>query len=583
MRRINSLLGAAYHGWAALGGFTKITLCLLAVIVGAAISSEVFSQSPSLDIFRREKDKQAPVDHGLGPGAGIGPARANLVLGQTPAIPQSMRAAPKAVKGAVPIGGGAGGFFGPVFPWPIIPIHVALLPDGRVLSFGTNQTGAQGAQLIYDVWDPKIADIYTSHQTLNNTTLTDIFCGAASLIGEGPSVPTSLTRNMLITGGDAIVSGMRNFSNKKVNVFNPGNNTLTASGTMNYPRWYHSMISLRNGDKLALGGTLSPGMAAMTPEFYHPTSGIWTTLPGISIGGTTPEFYYPRAFVGFDGAVILLEHKGKIYRLTTGGAGTMQYTGSLLAPAGASYPSVMFSPFKVLTVRANKRAQIVDISSSPPIVTDIANLRYDRIWGNATLLPDGEVVVTGGSEVDNQLTNVAYPAEILNTVSGTWTLGACPAACAKVPRLYHSSALLLPDGSVLTGGGGAPGPMNELNAEIYYPSYLYLKDGSGNPAPRPTIVAAQGRLFLGKNFSLAVGSNDQIGAVNLVRVGANTHAFDPEQRLIPVPFSQSGTTVTGSLDPAPEKVPPGYYMLFVFNTNGVPAVATIVSVPQAVL
>ena len=233
-------------------------------------------------------------------------------------------------------------------------------------------------------------------------------------------------------------------------------------------------------------------------------------------------------------------------------------------------------------MRANKRAQIVDISSSPPIVTDIANLSYDRIWGNATLLPDGEVVVTGGSEVDNQLTNVAYPAEILNPVSipPTWTLGVCPAACAKVPRLYHSSALLLPDGSVLTGGGGAPGPTNELNAEIYYPPYLYLQDGSGNPAPRPTIVAAPGRLFLGQNFSLTVGSNDQIAVVNLVRVGSNTHAFDPEQRLIPVPFSQSGTTVTGRVDPAPEKVPPGYYMLFVLNTNGVPAVARMISVPQ---
>ena len=207
MRRINFFLGAAFHGWAALGGFTKITLCLLAVIVGAAISSEVFSQSPSLDIFRREKDTQAPVDHGFGPGAGIGPARPNLVLGQTPAIPQSMRVAPKAVKGVVPIGGGAGGFFGPAFPWPIIPIHMALLPGGRVLSYGTDQTGAQGAQLIYDVWNPSLGNGTNAHTTLPNGTKTDIFCGAQSLIAEGPSVPTSPTRNMLITGGDSIVSG----------------------------------------------------------------------------------------------------------------------------------------------------------------------------------------------------------------------------------------------------------------------------------------------------------------------------------------------------------------------------------------
>jgi hypothetical protein len=65
-------------------------------------------------------------------------------------------------------------------------------------------------------------------------------------------------------------------------------------------------------------------------------------------------------------------------------------------------------------------------------------------------------------------------------------------------------------------------------------------------------------------------------------VGFNTHSFNPEQRLISVPFSQNGTTVMGSLDPSPEKIPPGYYMLFIFNAKGVPAVARIISVPQAV-
>ncbi|MGC2222390.1 MAG: galactose oxidase-like domain-containing protein [Methylocella sp.] len=572
MRRIDSLLGATFPGWVAPRGCTKITLCILVVIAGAAINTDVFSQSPRLDIFRLEKDKKAPVDYGFGPGAGIGPARPNLVLGQTPGIPKSMRVAPKAALGTVPIGGGAGGFFGPSFPWPIIPIHMALLPSGSVLNYGTDQTGAQGAELLYDVWDPTLGNGSNAHTILPNGTLTDIFCGAASLIGEGPFVPTSLTSNMLITGGDSTVTGVRNFSNNKVNVFNPGNNTLTASGTMNFPRWYHSITSLRNGDKLLLGGTLSPGMAAMTPEFYHPASGIWTTLPGISISDATfPSWYYPRGFLAPDGGVTLLQHNGRIFKITTTGAGTIQDTGSLTAPGAVSYPSVMFAPFKVLTVRANHRAQVVDISVSPPVVKDVANLSYDRIWGNATLLPDGEILVTGGSAVDNELTNVAYQAEIFNPVFGSWTLG----ASAAIPRLYHSGALLLPDGSVLTGGGGAPGPVNELNAEIYYPAYLYLKDGSGNPAPRPTIVAAPSRLTLGQSFLMTVGSTDQIGFVDLVRVGSNTHSFNPEQRLIPVAFTQSGTTVKGSVDPAPEKIPP-------FNTNGVPAVAKIASVPQSV-
>lgn len=135
---------------------------------------------------------------------------------------------------------------------------------------------------------------------------------------------------------------------------------------------------------------------------------------------------------------------------------------------------------------------------------------------------------------------------------------------------------------MLTEGGGAPGPVNELNVEIYYPAYLYLNDRSGNPAQRPTIVSAPSKLRLGQTFSVTVGSNDQIGAVNLIRVGFSTHSFNPEQRLIHVPFSQSGQTVTGKVKPAPEKIPPGYYMLFVLDTAGVPAVAKIVAVPQAV-
>jgi hypothetical protein len=149
-------------------------------VVGAIITSDVFSKSPGLGMFMSmlEKDKKAPVDYGYGPGVGIGPARPNLVLGQTPAIPQSMRLAPQARPGAAPLAGGGGcggggcpgsvatlGIFGPPFPWPIIPIHMALLPDGRVLSYGTDETGAAGAQFIYDVWDPKLGNGTNAHNT----------------------------------------------------------------------------------------------------------------------------------------------------------------------------------------------------------------------------------------------------------------------------------------------------------------------------------------------------------------------------------------------------------------------------------
>ena len=138
------------------------------------------------------------------------------------------------------------------------------------------------------------------------------------------------------------------------------------------------------------------------------------------------------------------------------------------------------------------------------MVTNLPNISKDRLWANGTLLADGGVLVTGGSGVDNQWTDVDYQAVYINP----WTGFSLPAASASIPRLYHSAALLLPDGSVLTGGGGQDGPVDELNAEIYYPYYLYRNDGTGRPAPRPTIVSAPSTLKGGERFSMTVGSND---------------------------------------------------------------------------
>jgi hypothetical protein len=162
MRRINSLLGAAFHGWAALGGFARIFLCILIVIAGTVISAEVFSMRLNPHGFWLETDRKASVDYGYGPGKGIGPPRPNHVLGQTPAIPKSLIAAPT-VAGAArarPKGRGAGGYFFPHrgvdcppggrscgIPWPIIPIHMALLPDGRVMSYGTDKYGSSATLL----------------------------------------------------------------------------------------------------------------------------------------------------------------------------------------------------------------------------------------------------------------------------------------------------------------------------------------------------------------------------------------------------------------------------------------------------
>jgi len=580
-----------FGNWAALGIFT----------VGLIVSVPVLAISVILN--KMEKDHSAPVDYGYGPNAGIKSPRPNLKLGETPTIPKSLLAKRSANTAASPntaasaniaasantgtstavvppVAGGqiGGGFFGPAFPWPLIPLHVALLPDGRVLSYGTDEEGNQGGQIVYDIWNPALGNGTDAHLILANTTGNDIFCSAASLVG--------VTGRMLVVDGDLTVNGTRNYSNQNVETFTPANNTLTASGQTNYSRWYPTLVTMPNSDKLLLGGALYDPVnyyaGQPTPELFSAANSKWTPLPEITI--TTPtgnfaEWYYPRAFVGLDSAVYWLSQAGNIFRIGTGGSGTEQDTGSLLNPTIPDYPTAMTldrngNPFNVLTLRNNHVVQLVDISQNPPVVSTVSPINYVRDMGSATTLPDGGLLINGGSAVFNDLTTAVYQVELYNRFTGTWTLG----ASAAIPRLYHSTALLLPDGSVLTAGGGAPGPINELNAEIYYPYYLYANDGSGNPAQRPTIVSAPSTLNLNQTFTVQVGPNDTIGAINLIRVGFDTHAFNPEQRLIPVQFSQKGANVTAMLNAAPELAPPGYYMLFVLNSANVPAVAPIIAI-----
>jgi Galactose oxidase-like, Early set domain len=177
--------------------------------------------------------------------------------------------------------------------------------------------------------------------------------------------------------------------------------------------------------------------------------------------------------------------------------------------------------------------------------------------------------------VSRRLIGVAYAVEIWGPTTGQWTLG----ANAVKPRLYHSIALLLPDGSVLTAGGGAPGPVKNLNAEIYYPGYLY--DASGQPAARPSLVDAPSLLqvHLNQQFVATVGSADPISRVTLVRTSSVTHTLNPDQRFLELGFTQAGQTLMITLPTIdPNVVVPGYYMLFVFDQAGVPSVARIVHV-----
>jgi hypothetical protein len=377
------------------------------------------------------------------------------------------------------------------------------------------------------------------------------------------------------------VSGVRNFARNNTNIFSPSSNSLTANTPMNFARWYGSLVALSNGQLAVFGGyqnqlTKAPIEPASTPELYFPGTNAWTELSGatsLPAFSTSGNWYYPRAYEGPGGKIFVVTNNGPLFSVSTTGSGSIsQY--SVSVPVGISdLPTVPFAPGKLLSIRSNQVVVVIDYTKATPVVTQTGNIDAVRHWANGTVMADGRILISGGSAVKNQLTGVDYQAEIWNPVTGQWTAG----ASATKPRLYHSNSLLLPDATVLTGGGGAPGPVINLNAEVYYPPYLY--DSSGNPAVRPTISAVSPQsLNPGGTLSITVGPTDRISRLTFIRTGSSTHSNNSDQRFITLSFTQNGQNVVATLPTGATTLVPGYYMVFAFNTAGVPSVAPIVEV-----
>ena len=455
------------------------------------------------------------------------------------------------------------GTFGAVANWPLIPIHMVLLPDGRVMSYGTDAKGVQTGQFNYDVWDPSKGTGTASHLVLPNTTGTDLFCNAQIVVPSSGAV--------LLTGGDRTIDGVRNYSVDDVDFFDYRYNAMSASPQrMSALRWYPSVVTLANGKVLVLGGRADPNTPAPTPELYSEAEG-WRTLTG----ATSDDAYgkrnwsYPRVWQAPNGKVFLATIWGGTYYIDPTGDGSLAATSLKLTEGDVYLPSVMYAPGKILAFRKLNKAVVIDINGATPTATTVTGVGQDRYHGSATVLPNGQVFVNGGSMVTNVANGVAYQAKLWNPATKAWTV----AATANKMRLYHSASLLLPDATVLTAGGGAPGPATNLNAEIYSPPYLY-KAGS-SLAVRPVIQSAPTATTWGASFT-ATTDVTGINRVTLVKTGSATHTVDFDQRFMELSYTASGTNLTIKAPASANVAPPGYYMLFVFNAAGVPSVAKII-------
>jgi Domain of unknown function (DUF1929) len=251
--------------------------------------------------------------------------------------------------------------------------------------------------------------------------------------------------------------------------------------------------------------------------------------------------------------------------------------------------AVMYAPGKILYVGGGKgppydapptaSAEVIDLNQSAPSWRPVAGMAFARRQTNATILADGSVLVTGGtsgSGFNNQATAV-HAAELWNPQTETWTT----LASETRNRTYHATAILLPNGKVLSSGSGEGGGISfansELSAQVFSPPYLFNPDGS--VATRPSLSAVPTRVSYGQSFTVGTSNPSAIARGTLIRVSSVTHAFNAGQYIYPLGFTLAGSSSLRTVAPPNGRMaPPGPYMLFLINKSGVPSVAKFVTV-----
>ncbi len=248
--------------------------------------------------------------------------------------------------------------------------------------------------------------------------------------------------------------------------------------------------------------------------------------------------------------------------------GERSYGSSVMLPLT---PANNYDP-KIITLGGDiysptATTELIDMGASNPAWQMGPNMTQQRVELNAVLLPTQKVLVVGGSSQDEVASTASLNADLYDPASNSFS----SAGANTIPRLYHSMAILLPDGTVWLAGSNPNYNVYEPRVEIYKPAYLFNSDGSA--ATRPTISSLPSTITWGGGFTVTTPDAANISSVVLMHPGAPTHAFDTDQRLVGLSFTKGSGTLTVTAPPNGNIAPPGYYMLFLVNSAGVPSVA----------
>ena len=468
------------------------------------------------------------------------------------------------------------GQWGSVISWPHVPVSAANLPDGRVLTWASNERtsfpGSVGNEFTFTgVWDPA-TNVVSEFDRPNH----DMFCA----------------HQVMLEDGKVFVSGGRNQENTPfTSVFDHTSNQWLSLNNMNRGRWYPTSLALADGTVFTAIGS----GGSNTGEVYRPQSGDWQLLTGIDFNPMILNYpsssfgernWWPLLHLAPNGQVFHSGPTPQMHMIDTSGLGTATPVGNEFDDWYTKHgATVMYDEGMLLTaggwtdgdsVASTNQAITIDINGPVPVIATTNPMQNARKFHNGVMLPNGDVLMVGGNTSGLKFNDSGsvFQTEVWNPTTGQWTTG----AASSVPRNYHSIALLLTDGRVLSAGGGLCNcSADHSDGQVYSPPYLF--NGDGSLATRPQIDSAPAVIRAGDQFAVATDST--INHFSLIKMSSTTHGVNSDLRYLSVPFTGSGGNYQLTVSSNPNVLTPGYWMLFAINTNGTPSVAKVVQVQSA--
>lgn len=463
----------------------------------------------------------------------------------------------------------------------VVPLITTTGINDKVVFMEKSGTGVANATGVYELDLSEIDDFSKAWRTMTRPK-TDIFCAA------GITLPDKAGRQLNIGGwsGDS-TRGVRLYAPDGspgvpgVNQWQEDFNSLKLLD----PRWYPSALNLVNGSVLVIGGEIGSNSAA-TPTLEilpAPPGGYSKYLDWLE--RTDPNNLYPFLWILPSGGIFIiywneariLDEKtfdtiktipnapGSVNNFLAGRTYPLEGTGVML-PLNPPYTAA--ATFMACGGSAFGQALDNCVSVQPTLGNPewvIERMPSARVLSCMTALPDGTFLILNGAKegvAGFGLANTPNLEAVLYDPEKPVNQRMSKMATTIVARMYHSEAILLPDGRVLVSGSNPEDGKNpeEYRVEVFNPPYAL------NGLPKPSYVISNKDWGYGAAVQIQLSTGLSGGVrVSMMAAVSSTHGNSMGQRTIFLATSCAGTRCTVTTPPSAHVAPPGWYQIFLLD------------------